>query len=540
VHGRLCTVSSSSDAHTRVVTLSGLGRQLFETAPDAVVIVDGQGVIQFVNDQATELFAYGREELLGHQLEVLIPERIRQVHPSHRARYFSNPTTRPMGAGLDLTARRRDGTEFPVDIALSSFETEEGRLVTAAIRDITDWVRTNQEKEMLEAQIRLHQTQRLESIGQLAGGVAHDFNNLLAASMSYCQLIEDGLRALDEGANDKRVETLLHDIGQVRLATERATELTRRLLTFSRREVVKPEILSVNETVTEMEKLLRRTIGENIELTSDLDRSAPLVEIDRGQIEQILMNLVVNARDAMPSGGRLQLRTGAVRLEGDFPGGPEGITSGDYLMLSVSDTGTGMSREVLDRVFEPFFTTKERGKGSGLGLATVYGIVTQAGGYTTVYSEPGMGTTLKLYVPASQQEAMQEPEKEGRRTSTARGETILLVEDEDAVREPTRRLLEAGGYLVLDTPNPDVALEVAEAHPDIDLLLTDVVMPGMTGKELADRLQADRPNLKVVFVSGYSEDVIVHQGAVDPGVVLIEKPFTREILLDKVREVLDA
>jgi CheY-like chemotaxis protein len=263
------------------------------------------------------------------------------------------------------------------------------------------------------------------------------------------------------------------------------------------------------------------------------------VEIDRGQIEQILMNLVVNARDAMPSGGRLQLRTGAVRLEGDFPGGPEGITSGDYLMFSVSDTGTGMSREVLDRVFEPFFTTKERGKGSGLGLATVYGIVTQAGGYTTVYSEPGMGTTLKLYVPASQQEATQEPEKEDRRTSTARGETILLVEDEDVVREPTRRLLEAEGYLVLDTPNPDVALEVAEAHPDIDLLLTDVVMPGMTGKELADRLQADRPNLKVVFVSGYSEDVIVHQGAVDPGVVLIEKPFTRETLLDKVREVLD-
>lgn len=532
--------TSPHSSHAELASLSGLGQQLFESAPDAVIIIDRGGTIRLANAQAVRLFGYAREELMGGSLERLIPERVRDIHPFHRAKYFSDPATRPMGAGLELTARRKDGTEFPVDIALSSLETDEGVLVSAAIRDVTDWVQANREKETLAAQLRLHQAQRMESIGRLAGGVAHDFNNILAAIMSYSELISEGIRRLP-GAEDASAEreNLLHDVEQITLATERAAELTHQLLIFSRREVVQPEVLSVNDTISEMEKLLRRTIGEDIRLTTSMADGIACVEMDRGQLEQILMNLVVNARDAMPTGGRLEIRTAEVMLDDEFRAHHR-VAPGRYVLLSVSDTGRGMTTQIAGRAFEPFFTTKEKGHGSGLGLATVYGIVTQAEGHISIYSEPGTGTTVKTYLPATEATPSPSPLRSPVRASASRGETILLVEDEEMVREAARRLLSRQGYVVIDAPDPATALTRARDHPGpIDLLLTDVIMPGMNGKELAARLSTARQGMRVVYMSGYSQDVIAHHGAVEDGVVLIEKPFNAQILLGTVREALD-
>ena len=524
------------------IGLSGLGNQLFESAPDAMVIVDREGTIRLVNERAVALFGYPRDELLGGRLETLIPERVREIHTSLRVGYFADPKTRPMGAGLDLVARRKDGTEFPADIALSSLETETGPLVSAAIRDITDLVKTTEERATLEAELRVHQAQRLESIGRLAGGIAHDFNNLLAAIMAYCELIRGRLDRLPS-STDQMVELskLTHDIDQIEQASQRAAQLTHQLLVFGRREIAKPEILNVNEIVSEMEKLLRRTIGEDLELTTEVAEPAPHVEMDRGQLEQVVMNLVVNARDAMPSGGRLRIRTSDLSFDDEAAAAARGFTAGRYRGITVSDTGTGMSREVTARAFEPFFTTKERDKGSGLGLATVYGIVTQSGGTVRIYSEPGVGTTVKVYLPATEGVPAEGADELDTHTLRGHGETILLVEDEDIVREPASRLLRERGYSVLDAGDPREALRLA-ADPavQIDLLLTDVIMPGLNGKELAEQILEARPGVKVIFVSGYPEDVIVHRGVLDPGLVLIEKPFTTGLLLRTIRDVLDA
>ncbi|HEX9824088.1 MAG TPA: PAS domain S-box protein [Actinomycetota bacterium] len=531
-----------SEVQPRAISLSDVGRQLFESAPDAVVIIDREGTIRMVNEHAVTMFGYARDELTGQHLEILIPERSRRRHPSHRADYFANPTTRPMGAGLELAARRKDGTDFRVDIALSSLETEDGLLVSAAIRDITDWVRTTKEREVLEAQLRVHQAQRLESLGGLAGGIAHDFNNVLAAISTYCELIRGGLRGLPVPPDGSAgVDKLVHDIDQIRKATDRAAHLTHQLLVFSRREIAKPEILDVNETVVEMEKLLTHTIGEDVVLVTELADPAPSVEMDRGQLEQVLMNLVVNARDSMPHGGQLQIRTLDLLLDEGASSAVGGIGPGRYLGVTVSDTGTGMSREVIDRAFEPFFTTKDEGRGTGLGLATVYGIVIESGGGIAIYSEPEMGTSVKVYLPAAEGAPAELAEDLDVRSLQGTGETILFVEDEDMVREPASRLLREHGYTVIDSDDPREAVRlVADAAVEIHLLLTDVVMPGLTGKELAELVRETRPDIKTVFVSGYPQDVIAYRGAADPELILIEKPFTTQLLLRTIREVLDS
>jgi PAS domain S-box-containing protein len=528
---------------------------LLEAAPDAIIAVDAAGIIHLVNRQAETLFGYARHDLIGKELDTLVPDRIRDLHPGHRASYFTNPTSRPMGAGIELSARRRDGTEFPVDISLSSLETEDGVLVSAAIRDITDRKRIEDEQAELQAKLeqarrdeeratleaQLHQAQRLESVGQLAGGVAHDFNNLLAGIMNYTSLITDSLKEQGEAwhvAEDPAFATLMDDVGEVMKVAKRGAALTHQLLIFSRREVVKPEVFDLNLIVGDMENLLRRTIGENIDLRTALESSLPQTKIDRGQMEQILMNLVVNARDAMPGGGKLEIKTAGFVVDESFAVSHR-IEEGTYAMLAVSDTGTGMTADVMTRAFEPFFTTKPQGAGAGLGLATVYGIVRQAGGAITIYSEPGLGTTIRVALPATTDAAA--PQAEAARPQSVRGngETILLVEDEEIVRIPAQRMLSRQGYTVLVAGNADEALAVALPDQHIDLLLTDVVMPGMSGKDLAGKMTEARPEVRVLYMSGYSEDVIVHQGALEPGVHLIEKPFAAEALLRKVRDVLD-
>ena len=496
-------------------------RGLLEAAPDAVVGVDADGRIVLANGQAVRLFGYDREELLGQPVEILVPDAVKELHPGHRARYFSEPTTRPMGAGLKLAGRRRDGSEFPAEISLSTLEMEDGVIVSAAIRDATERIRVESEREQLKAR----QSERLEILGQLAGGIAHDFNNLLALILSYGRFVAK------EVAGDK---ALSEDVAEILAAAERAAALTRQLLIFGRRDVVRPEVLDLNEVVQSMEKILRRTIGEHIELRTEFAGPASVMA-DPGQIEQVILNLSLNARDAMPGGGLLLLRTETV-VE-DRP--PDGAPSQPQVRLTVSDTGVGMPPEVRTRVFEPFFTTKPKGHGTGLGLATVYSIVSQAGGQIEIYSEEGKGTVFKVSFPVAAGEAAQ-ADGEDQPVPGGDGQTILVVEDEVGVREITARILREHGYaVVVAADGPAEALELCRAgEVFVDLLVTDVVMPAMSGRDLAEQIKQIRPDLPVVFISGYSHDVIAHQGVLEPGVRLVEKPFTDQALLRTVHAAL--
>jgi PAS domain S-box-containing protein len=522
-------------------------RGLLEAAPDAMLGVDPEGRITLINAQAERLFGYPRQELLGQTLEILIPDHAKQVHPERRAAYFRDPRPRPMGAGMQLAGRRKDGSEFPAEISLSAFDTEEGRIVSAAIRDVTDRIEAQTEREGLKAladrerlESRMHQSQRLESLGQLAGGVAHDFNNLLAVILNYTTFINEEIALAAAEPGGDRWKAVGQDVEQVRLAAQRASELTHQLLAFGRREVVRPQALSLDDVLQGVEQLLRRTIGEHVELVIQSDGDLATVMADSGQIEQVLVNLAVNARDAMPGGGELCIETRNVDVDDDYVAVRPEVKPGRYVRLRVSDTGEGMERDVLARVFEPFFTTKPRGEGSGLGLATVYGIITQAGGSAQIYSEPGIGTTFTALLPAS--EGAPAPVEHA--VAAARsygGETVLTVEDEDALREVTRRILARNGYTVLTAASGVEAIKLAKEHQgNIDLLLTDVVMPHMLGKEVAERVLAIRKDLPVLFMSGYAQAVLASHGTMDEGVTLVEKPFTEAGLLAKVRGLLDS
>jgi CheY-like chemotaxis protein len=342
-------------------------------------------------------------------------------------------------------------------------------------------------------------------------------------------------------SHDEAFVTLAQDVEEITKVAQRAATLTHQLLTFSRRKIVHPEVLDLNSVVSDMEKLLRTTIGENVDdLQTVLEADLPLIKADRGQIDQVVMNLAVNARDAMPDGGTLEIETATFYVDAQYADRRE-INPGTYARLSVSDTGTGMTQDVADHAFDPFFTTKPHGQGTGLGLATVYGIVTQAGGDVSIYSEPGLGTTIRVTLPETSESVSEGRDVPPDVPMPANGETILLVEDEDIVREPTRRILERRGYTVLTAGNAEDALTILREHSgDIGLLLTDVIMPGRSGKELSVEVAELRPATKVLFMSGYSQDVIVHRGVLEAGVRLLEKPFSTDDLVRKVHDALEA
>jgi PAS domain S-box-containing protein len=503
--------------------------QFLEFVPDAIVGVDGNGVVVLANRQAEELFGFKRDEMIGRELDLLVPKRFREIHPQHRAHYFEEPRTRPMGAGIELFAERKDGTEFPVEISLSRIEVAGKTIAAAAIRDISERAESEREKALQE---QLSQARRLESVGQLAGGIAHDFNNILGVILNYAEFVADELEE-DSQAHQ--------DVEEIRRAAERAAALTRQLLIFSRREVVKPELLYLRDVVSELENLLRRALGERVELTTHFGEDRCPVEADPGQIEQVLVNLAVNARDAMPDGGRLLIEVDKAELDEEYAYMHPGTEPGSYVRLKVSDTGVGMDRETIQRAFEPFFTTKGKGEGTGLGLATVYGIVTGAGGRIDIYSEPGMGTTIKIHLPASSQVASgRRPQSEER--PIGRGEVILVVEDEPDVRRMAERILSKGGYTVLSTDGGEEALGVCrKTDQPIHLLLTDVIMPGMLGTELVEQVEGIRPEVGVVFMSGYSHEVLAPDALMaHNGAAFIEKPFSAGELLRAVRGLLDA
>jgi two-component system cell cycle sensor histidine kinase/response regulator CckA len=384
------------------------------------------------------------------------------------------------------------------------------------------------EGRKLEGQLR--HWQKMEAVGRLAGSVAHDFNNVLSVILTYTELILSDLRPEDP---------LRTDLTEIKRAGERAAELTRHLLTFSRQQVVEPRVLDLNAVLAGMERMLGRLLGADVGLTMLPTPRLGRVVADPGQVEQVIMNLAVNARDAMPRGGKLTIETCNVQLDDAYVREHFGVTPGSYVMLAISDTGEGMSRETQVRIFEPFFTTKGAGKGTGLGLATVFGIVQQSGGHVWVYSEPGNGATFKLYFPATDAAAELPPPSSALGALEGGTETVLLVEDDDQVRAVARTVLRSNGYHVLEAPNGGEALLVCEQHPGtIHLLLTDVVLPHMSGRSLVDRIAPLRPKMKILFMSGYSGEAVVHHGALDSGVEFLQKPLTPEALLRKVRKVL--
>jgi PAS domain S-box-containing protein len=526
-------------------------RSLLEAAPDAIVGVSTDGLIALVNTQAEALFGYERNQLIGRPVELLVPSAALNIHSPTPNPDFRDPRIRPDEAWIALAGRRADGAEFPAEVSLSSIETEEGLMVCAAIRDITERVEAQHERDRMEAQLerdrlerQLHQSQRLESLGQLAGGVAHDFNNLLAAILNYASFVDEEITAeiaLRPSDDSARLSAVLDDVGQIGAAAERAARLTHQLLAFGRREVIKPEIIDFNGIVGAVDGLLRTTIGEHVELITRCATDLDHVLADRGQMEQVLLNLAVNARDAMPTGGTLIIDTDNFVVDDAYAAEDPRLQAGPHVRLRVADTGTGMDRDIIERAFEPFFSTKPKEKGSGLGLATVYGIVNQAGGMVDLESDLGTGTTVTILLPSVTSAVAQPDTPTSNAHRSLGGETILVVEDEDLVLDVARRILSRHGYHVLAARGGAEALELINHHRGtIDLLLTDVVMPGLTGKQVAERVTELRPKIRVLYMSGYPESVITQQGVVQRGIHLVSKPFVAVSLLDHVRATLDA
>jgi hypothetical protein len=504
-------------------------RTLFRLAPDAILVASSDGIVIEANEQAERMFRVRREDLVGARIETLVPPPLREAHARHRAHFHERPSVRRMGQRLDLSGLRRDGSEFPADVSLGPIVFDGKDAVLCIVRDMTE--RRRLEEDLRRAEQRLAQKQKIEAIGKLAGGVAHDFNNLLSVILGYSSMLLDDLPAADPSRDE---------VDEIRTAAERAADLTRQLLAFGRRQILNPRMLNLNDVLRPMEPFLRRLIGEDIELTILLGNGLGTTLLDPTQIEQVVMDLVVNAREAMPRGGKLTLETANVVID-EGNQSEQGPPAGSYVMLAVSDTGAGMSAEVRERIFEPFFTTKAQGHVTSLGLATVFGIVKQSQGSIGVDSELGRGTKIKAYFPRLAEQASLRPDVDASPEGSLLGhETVLLVEDQDIVREVVQTILRKRGYHVLTAHSGGDALLVSEQYAEkIHLLLTDVIMPRMNGRELAERLRALRPGLKVLYMSGYADDAIVHDGILDSDVEFMKKPIRPQSLLRRVREVLD-
>ncbi|HEX6629176.1 MAG TPA: PAS domain S-box protein [Gemmatimonadaceae bacterium] len=495
--------------------------QLLNAVQQAVVATDSDGVVIFWNSYAEKLYGWTAAEAVGKQIEELTPSPFLRDHAAEIAE---------KGAAGDswtgeFLVQGKAGKAFPALLTTSPVRAESGR-VLGFVRVSIDLT----ERRNLEEQFR--QSQKMDAVGRLAGGIAHDFNNLLTVIRLNTEIIMEGFDPTDPRSED---------VKQIRSAAERASSLTRQLLAFSRKQILQPRVLDLNSVVNSVEPMLRRLIGEDITIASSCAARGYIVA-DPGQLEQILVNLVVNARDAMPEGGTISIETGNVELDETYTSEHAPVIPGRYVMLAVGDNGIGMNRDIREHAFDPFFTTKEAGKGTGLGLATVYGIVKQSGGYVWIYSEPGLGTTLKLYFPevssatAFKTEEYKVAPKEGARGS----ETILLVEDEEAVRGLAARILQKQGYRVISAQHGREAMDIATKEEGrIDLVLTDIVMPGMNGRGLVERLAGIRPRIKSLYMSGYTDDDIVRRGFVEPSKSFLQKPFTSEALLRTVRKVLD-
>ena len=491
-----------------------------EQGVEAIVITDPDGRIVYVNPAFERLSGYSGAEAVGRQVgEIDGATGPPELHEAMRA-----ALARGEAWSGEVVNTRRDGTPYTAEMAITPIRADGGRVTdfVSIRRDVT------RERE-LEAQLR--QAQKMEAVGRLAGGIAHDFNNLLSAVIGFSELV-----MADLPLGDRRRD----DLAEVVRAAQRAADLTRQLLAFGRRQLLRPQVLDLNTLVREVEPMLRRTIGEDVELVIAAEPGLASVRADAGQLEQVILNLAINALDAMPGGGRLTVETAEVLLDEVYVRRHAGATAGPHVVLTVADTGVGMDNATQARIFEPFFTTKSEGKGTGLGLSTVYGIVKQSGGYISVDSEPGRGSTLRIYLPRVDESAEPYVLEASPASSAGGSETVLVVDDSDAVRSAVGSQLERRGYRVLSAASGEDALEVAGGHEGtIDLLLSDVVMPGMSGPELAERLAVTRPGLRVLFMSGYAADAIAERGVLDAGAAHLPKPIGAALLASRVREALD-
>jgi len=496
----------------------GIGRLLAEDTTEAMLVIDGETLaILDANRAAAEKYGYSGEELRRMRLTSLISSEDRM--------HFDETLRRDERAAPDFFDIRhvlKNGKSIEVDMLMHRIQYGGKKAMLVVPQDAT-------RRHHLEEQLR--QAQKMEAVGMLAGGIAHDFNNLLTIINGYSQMVLGNLPEGDDNRNS---------VEQIMKAGERAAELTHQLLTFSRRQVVRPKVLDLNTVVTATAVMLRRLIGEHIELRIVVGPHLAKIHADAGQLHQVILNLAVNSRDAMPNGGTLILETQNVELGEAYGGANATIRPGHYVMLAVTDTGIGMDEQTRSRLFEPFFTTKSQGQGTGLGLSTVYGIVKQSNCEIVVYSEPGHGTCVKIYFPVVTEEPVEDTLESLRSQVLSGTETILLVEDDEAVRRLVRRTLEKQGYQLLVAASGTEALEIVQGHPGrIHLVISDVVMPQMGGRQLAERLQALRPKIRVLFVSGYTENSILSRGNLAEGEAFLQKPFTPLALARRVRELLD-
>lgn len=499
--------------------------EIVNIASAAIISVDRDQKIQLFNKGAEEIFGYAPEDILGKPLETLLPERFRTAHRGYLGQFHDAPeASRLMSERGKVVGLRKNGEEFPAEASISKVDAEGDTVFTVILHDVSL-------REQREAQLR--HAQRLQAVGQLTGGVAHDFNNLLAIIIGNLELAEAEL-----GEAPKPRESVSRAIA----AADRAAALTSRLLAFSRRQPLEPKVIDINKLVLGMSELLQRTLGETIDIETVTAAGLWRCKVDRAQLENVLLNMAVNARDAMPKGGKLTIETANVRLDDDYAAAHAEVVAGQYVMLAVTDDGVGMSSETIERAFEPFFTTKEVGRGTGLGLSMIYGFVKQSGGHVKIYSEPDHGATVKVYLPrSSEPEYLGDPEVPIVQSATnGTLETILVVEDDPEVRLLAVKMLGSLGYVALEATDADSALAMLGRHPEVALLFTDVVLPGgVNGAQLARLAREHYPDLKVLYTSGYTDNAVVHKGVLDEAAEMIGKPFRKAALGRKIRAILD-
>jgi PAS domain S-box-containing protein len=501
---------------------------ILESAVASIITIDDRGLIETVNPATERLFGYSAAELIGQNVKILMPEPYKSEHDGYIGSFLRTGTRKIIGIGREVSGRRKDGTVFPLHLAVSEFEAEGRRYFTGMINDLSD--RKHVEEALRESERRLAQAQKMEAVGQLTGGIAHDFNNLLLVVAGNLELLERHLSGSEAVSLLKEAQD----------AAALGSRLTDQLLTFARRKHMDAQVIELNEFVVGITDMLRRTLGEHIALSTSLAHDVWPIRADPDQVQSALVNMAVNARDAMPAGGKLVVETRNVALDSGHPDFQAELKPGSYVHLSVSDTGTGMPPEIRDRAFEPFFTTKEKGRGTGLGLAMVYGFVKQSGGHIAIQSEIGHGTTLNLYFPcANEAKAAPQPTEPKAGVEVLPRATILVVEDDERVRRLTVTRLKLIGYQVIEARSGAEAIEILDGSDPIDLVFTDIVMPGgLSGWDVAGRALEVRPGIKVLLTSGYAEDTAPTDDALSRSLKVLRKPYHQADLTAAVQEAL--